>query len=84
MSLQYTSAINLHSMRDTALSFIDQWGHMGYECAEAREAYRTATAELNRREALGAEVCPGCGCEPGDGVTKGCDHPDGCDAWWNK
>ena len=23
-------------------------------------------------------ACPGCGCEPGDGTTAGCTHPDGC------
>ena len=22
--------------------------------------------------------CPGCGCEPGDGYTESCEHPDGC------
>lgn len=25
--------------------------------------------------------CPGCGVVPGDGVTKGCLHPDGCGFW---
>jgi len=24
------------------------------------------------------DACPGCGCEPGDGRTKGCADPDGC------
>jgi hypothetical protein len=24
------------------------------------------------------EACEGCGCEPGDGRTPGCAHPDGC------
>jgi hypothetical protein len=24
------------------------------------------------------EACPGCGCEPGDGLTDDCEHPDGC------
>lgn len=23
-------------------------------------------------------ACPGCGCQPGDGYTQGCSHPDGC------
>jgi hypothetical protein len=23
-------------------------------------------------------MCPGCGCLPGDGITNGCDDPDGC------
>lgn len=23
-------------------------------------------------------ACPGCGCEPGDGRTDGCPHPEGC------
>lgn len=30
-----------------------------------------------------AEACPGCGCEPGDGVTKACAHPIGCGYWKN-
>lgn len=25
-----------------------------------------------------SDACPGCGCKPGDGVTAGCFHPDGC------
>jgi hypothetical protein len=24
------------------------------------------------------DACPGCGCMPGDGRTKGCTDPDGC------
>jgi len=24
------------------------------------------------------EACPGCGCEPGDGYTDWCFHPEGC------
>jgi hypothetical protein len=27
------------------------------------------------------EACPGCGCEPGDGVTEDCDDPAGCGFW---
>lgn len=27
---------------------------------------------------LDPQVCPGCFCTPGDGVTDGCVHPDGC------
>lgn len=27
------------------------------------------------------EACPGCGCKPGDGITFGCDHPEGCGYW---
>ncbi len=23
-------------------------------------------------------ACPGCGCEPGEGLTEGCAHPLGC------
>jgi hypothetical protein len=30
---------------------------------------------------FGQEQCPGCGCLPGDGVTEGCTHPDGCGAF---
>lgn len=29
-------------------------------------------------EANGLDMCPGCGCKPGDGVTPGCTHEDGC------
>ena len=25
-----------------------------------------------------ADVCPGCGCEPGDGITESCNDEDGC------
>lgn len=24
------------------------------------------------------DSCPGCGCRPGDGLTEGCEHVDGC------
>ncbi len=24
------------------------------------------------------DECPGCGCQPGDGITDDCEHPDGC------
>ncbi len=24
------------------------------------------------------DACQGCGCRPGDGLTPGCDHPEGC------
>lgn len=27
------------------------------------------------------EGCPGCGCDPGDGLTAGCDAEDGCGYW---
>ena len=27
------------------------------------------------------EECPGCGCEPGEDLTPGCDHPLGCGFW---
>jgi hypothetical protein len=27
------------------------------------------------------DACPGCGCQPGDGLTGGCTHPDGCGYW---
>lgn len=33
------------------------------------------------RPAADADACPGCGCQPGDGVTVGCSHPDGCGAF---
>lgn len=48
-----------------------------------RVAYRLALAEAVRRAGIGGapadpEACPGCNCKPGDGVTEGCSHPDGC------
>lgn len=27
------------------------------------------------------DSCPGCGKNPGDGLTDGCNHPDGCGFW---
>lgn len=27
------------------------------------------------------ECCPGCLAMPGDGLTPGCNHPDGCGYW---
>jgi len=27
------------------------------------------------------EVCPGCGCRPGDGLTASCNDPAGCGFW---
>jgi hypothetical protein len=27
------------------------------------------------------EECPGCHAQPGDGLTEGCNHPDGCGFW---
>ena len=32
--------------------------------------------ELEKRTP--SDACPGCGCEPGDGLTPGCEHEDGC------
>lgn len=29
----------------------------------------------------GNEACPGCGCQPGDGLTEGCEDPNGCGYW---
>ena len=29
-------------------------------------------------ETRSQEACPGCGAEPGDGCTAGCNHPEGC------
>lgn len=36
--------------------------------------------ELEAEEA-DQEACPGCGCKPGEGITPGCHHPDGCGYW---
>lgn len=42
------------------------------------EAVRLTTCE----DADGlADACPGCGRQPGDGVSATCDHPDGCGYW---
>jgi len=34
-----------------------------------------------RAHELREDACPGCGCQPGDGVTEGCEHPEGCGFW---
>lgn len=43
-----------------------------------RVAYKQALAAAMRRAHSGDPMCDGCGCMPGDGVTAGCTHPDGC------
>lgn len=40
--------------------------------------YRTADFSYWVIASENPEACPGCGCVPGDGVTLGCGHPDGC------
>lgn len=39
------------------------------------DVYVAVTTE---RPAADPEACPGCGCMPGDDVTKDCTHPEGC------
>lgn len=34
-------------------------------------------------DAPSPEACPGCQKLPGDGLTEGCDHPEGCGFWRN-
>lgn len=34
-------------------------------------------------KALNPDACPNCGCEPGEGLTKGCNDPLGCGYWRN-
>jgi hypothetical protein len=36
---------------------------------------------VEEQETASAEACPGCGCMPGDGLTKRCWHPAGCGFW---
>jgi len=43
-----------------------------------RVAYKLALAEAVRQAHKSDDSCPGCGCRPGDGVTKGCTAPTGC------
>ena len=31
-----------------------------------------------------SEACPGCGAEPGDGLTEGCTDENGCGFWRNE
>jgi hypothetical protein len=39
----------------------------------------TPEADAKNQPAWGElEACPGCGSMPGDDLTEGCDHPDGC------
>ena len=43
------------------------------DAAEMRGALETAIGNKTTDDR-----CPGCGCEPGDGLTANCYHPDGC------
>jgi hypothetical protein len=50
--------------------------------AEDYPGQRITGPDFDTRDREGAaESCPGCGCLPGDGVTSGCTHPDGCGAF---
>jgi hypothetical protein len=37
--------------------------------------------QITAAENEDAERCPGCNAAPGDGLTAGCNHPDGCGFW---
>jgi hypothetical protein len=40
------------------------------------ELFHADCKPMRDRDAF--DACPGCGCEPGDGATAGCTHPEGC------
>lgn len=43
---------------------------------ESEKQFDAADAASQKEEGL--LQCPGCGCEPGDGITESCNHPGGC------
>lgn len=46
--------------------------------SEVSAAYDLVTALEADEQGHSEYACPGCGCEPGDGYTDGCDDPAGC------
>lgn len=42
------------------------------------QARRAEDSDLGAPDSDLGEACPGCGCMPGDGLTEGCNHPEGC------
>ena len=61
-------------------SFLDSDGgeiiESNYHCVGLGN-WRVRDAMLGAVQ-LDADACPGCGCRPGDGITKGCHDPIGC------
>ncbi len=58
-----------------------------YECQECGKALPEGydpqldcekCLEEDDEDFVDPEACPGCGCLPGDGLTDGCEHPEGC------
>lgn len=45
---------------------------IGQICEDCDDAINTSDTTSDD------DACPGCGCRPGDGLTAGCNHPDGC------
>lgn len=48
---------------------------------ENAERVERATFDVIHAHDDDVERCPGCGCGPGDGLTAGCSHPEGCGYW---
>jgi len=54
-------------------------GYVCSNCAELVELF--GLKAVSPETAPGIEDCPGCGSQPGDGITKWCSHPVGCGYW---
>ncbi len=49
--------------------------------AAAQEYANSASVWDTEDEDEAEDACPGCGKEPGEGVTESCNHPNGCGFW---
>lgn len=71
---------DLEDRMDAALRAADAQTEAVHDALEAQfqaDAQADAAADLTQDP----EACPGCFAKPGDGVTVGCSHPEGCGYW---
>jgi len=70
---QKDSLYTLHGRTPVVRLFAGREGSVMFEFdVDARGVLTMSTHETLD------DACPGCGCKPGDGRTRGCSHPEGC------
>ena len=76
-----TAARQIHIARELGHTYLEREA-VEYHALLKRIREERKAAKMACDEELEAderpEDCPGCGCAPGEGITEGCTHPDGC------